>query len=58
MLQTLNSLLFHISFHLSIITLHIFYCTAQDLIKHTAMVMLYKGNNHCLEGREQAVFLT
>ena len=28
----------------------------QDLITHRTMVMLYKANNHCLEGRVQAFF--
>ena len=28
----------------------------QDLITHRTMVMLYKANNHCLEGRLQAFF--
>ena len=28
----------------------------QDLITHRTMVMLYKANNHCLEGRVEAFF--
>ncbi|KAK2179928.1 hypothetical protein NP493_466g03005 [Ridgeia piscesae] len=28
----------------------------QHLITHRTMVMLYKANNHCLEGRVQAFF--
>ena len=27
----------------------------QDLITHKTMIMLYKANNHCLEGRVEAV---
>ena len=30
----------------------------QDLITHRTTVMLYKANNHCLEGRVQAFFET
>ena len=28
----------------------------EDLITHRTIVMLYKANNHCLEGRVQALF--
>ena len=28
----------------------------RDLITHMTMVILYKANNHCLEGRVQAFF--
>ena len=37
-----------------------FYCSnilkLEDLITHSTMVMLYKANNSCLEGRVQAFF--
>ena len=45
---------------MTLITMVFFHCSKilkfQDLITHMTMIMLYKANNHCLEGRVQAFF--